>query len=53
MEKTLAVALSQEGYKNYATAGIDVEQARADGLLWTGAALRMNENQTGNRDIPN
>lgn len=50
MEKTLAVALSQEGYKNYATAGIDIEQARADGLLWTGAELRMNENQTGNTE---
>ena len=50
MEKTLAVALSQEGYKNYATSGIDIEQARADGLLWTGAELRMNENQTGNTE---
>ena len=36
MEKALAVALSQEGYKNYSTQGIDIEQARADGLLWTG-----------------
>ena len=50
MQKTLAVALSQEGYKNYATAGIDVEQARADGLLWTGKELRMNENLTGNTE---
>ncbi len=50
MEKTLAVALSQEGYKNYATAGIDIEQARADGLLWTGAELRMDEDETGNTE---
>ena len=50
MERTLAVALSQEGYKNYATAGIDVEQARADGLLWTGKELRMNDNLTGNTE---
>lgn len=50
MEKTLAVALSQEGYKNYATEGIDIEQARADGLLWTGAQLRMNGNKTGNTE---
>lgn len=50
MEKVLAVALSQEGYKNYATTGIDVEQARADGLLWTGAELRMNAADTGNTE---
>ena len=50
MEKTLAVALSQEGYQNYATDGIDIEQARADGLLWTGKELRMNENETGNTE---
>ena len=50
MERTLAVALSQEGYKNYATAGIDVEQARADGLLWTGKERRMNDNLTGNTE---
>lgn len=50
MERTLAVALSQEGYKNYATAGIDVEQARADGLLWTGKELRMNASLTGNTE---
>ena len=50
MEKTLAVALSQEGYQNYATEGIDVEQARSDGLLWTGTSLRMNANQTGNTE---
>ncbi len=50
MEKTLAVALSQEGYKNYATTGIDINQARADGLLWTGAELRMNASNTGNTE---
>lgn len=50
MEKTLAVALSQEGYKNYATEGIDIEQARADGLLWTGTTLRNNTYETGNTE---
>lgn len=50
MERTLAVALSQEGYKNYATEGIDVEQARADGLLWTGTTLRNNAYETGNTE---
>ncbi len=50
MEKTLAVALSQEGYKNYATTGIDIEQARTDGFLWTGTELRMNNNLTGNTE---
>ncbi len=50
MQKTLAVALSQEGYKNYATQGIDIEKAKADGLLWTGAALRMNDDMTGNTE---
>lgn len=50
MQKTLAVALSQEGYKNYATEGINIEQAKKDGLLWTGAELRMNGNNTGNTE---
>lgn len=50
MERTLAVALSQEGYKNYATQEIDIEQAKADGKLWTGAELRMNDNETGNTE---
>ena len=49
-ERTLAVALSQEGYKNYATDGVDIEQARAEGKLWTGAELRMNDNETGNTE---
>lgn len=50
MQKVLAVALSQEGYKNYSTSGIDIEQARADGLLWTGKELRNNEYLTGNTE---
>ena len=50
MERTLAVALSQEGYLNYATDGIDIEQARAEGKLWTGVELRMNDNLTGNTE---
>lgn len=50
MQRTLAVALSQEGYKNYATQDVDIEQARKDGLLWTGAELRMNSNRTGNTE---
>ena len=49
-DRTLAVALSQEGYKNYASQGIDIEQAKADGKLWTGAELRMNDNLTGNTE---
>lgn len=50
MEKTLAVALSQEGYKNYATEGIDIEKAKEDGKLWTGTELRMNRYETGNTE---
>ena len=50
MERTLAVALSQEGYLNYSVNGIDTEQARADGKLWTGAELRMNDDDTGNTE---
>ena len=50
MERTLAVALSQEGYKNYATEGVDLDQARADGLLWTGRELRNNSSKTGNTE---
>lgn len=50
MERVLAVTLSQEGYKNYATEGIDIEQARAEGKLWTGTELRMNDNLTGNTE---
>ncbi|MBU5461676.1 dockerin type I domain-containing protein [Lachnoclostridium sp. MSJ-17] len=50
MEKTLAAALSQEGYLNYATQGVDIEQAKADGLIWTGKELRMNAGKTGNTE---
>ena len=50
MERVLAVALSQEGYLNYSTEGIDIEQARAEGKLWTGAELRMNDDLTGNTE---
>ena len=50
MEKTLAVALSQEGYKNFATEGYDLDQARAEGKLWTGVELRMSEWETGNTE---
>lgn len=50
MEKMLAVALSQEGYANFATEGYDLAQARAEGLLWTGKELRMNDNLTGNTE---
>ena len=50
MERTLAAALSQEGYLNYSLQGIDAEQARADGLLWTGAELRMSSQNTGNTE---
>lgn len=50
MEKTLAVALSQEGYKNFATAGYDLDLARQEGKLWTGAELRMSDNLTGNTE---
>ena len=49
-ERTLAVALSQEGYLNYSADGIDIEQAKADGKLWTGAELRMNWDDTGNTE---
>ncbi len=50
MERTLAAALSQEGYKNYATSGIDIEQAKAEGKIWTGAEKRMSEDETGNTE---
>lgn len=50
MERTLAVALSQEGYANFATEGYDLDQARAEGKLWTGKELRMNDDLTGNTE---
>ena len=51
MDRTLAVALSQEGYANFATEGYDLDQARTEGKLWTGAELRMNDNLTGNTEF--
>ncbi len=50
MEKTAEIALSQLGYKNYSTEGIDIEQAKRDGLLWTGIEKRMNRYDTGNTE---
>ena len=50
MERTLAAALSQEGYKNYAAFGIDIDKAKKDGLIWTGAELRCNSHGTGNTE---
>ena len=50
MEKTAEIALSQLGYKNYSTESIDIEQAKKDGLLWTGIEKRMNSSQTGNTE---
>lgn len=50
MERTLAVALSQEGYNNYSTEGIDIESAKNDGLIWTGAVKRMSSDDTGNTE---
>ena len=50
MERTLAAAVSQEGYCNYSLDGVDVEQAREQGKLWTGAELRMNDDNTGNTE---
>ena len=50
MEKAVAVALSQEGYQNYATEGADMAQAKAKGLIWTGKEQRMNSSNTGNTE---
>ena len=50
MEKTLAAALSQEGYMNYSTEGIDADAERANGNIWTGKELRMNSQNTGNTE---
>lgn len=50
MQKALAAALSQEGYLNFAAEGYDLDQAREEGLLWTGKELRMNRNLTGNTE---
>lgn len=50
MERTLAVAQSQMGYLNYSVEGTDIDKAKADGLIWTGSELRMNEYNTGNTE---
>ena len=49
MKRVLKIAQSQEGYKNFAMAGYSVEQARADGNLWTGATKRSSGG-TGNTE---
>lgn len=50
MERALAVALSQDGYKNYAIEGVDINRARDEGKLWTGIIQRDNYNETGNTE---
>ena len=50
MKRVLKIAQSQEGYNNYATAGIDIEEARKNGYLWTGAVKRCNGSGTGNSE---
>ena len=50
MERTVDVAMSQVGYKNYSIEGMTADQARAEGNLWTGATLRNNSNITGNTE---
>ncbi len=49
MNRVLAIAQSQEGYKNYSVSGIEVSQARKNGYLWTGAKERSNGG-TGNTE---
>ena len=50
MERALAVALSQDGYKNYALDEVDINRARDEGKLWTGAIQRDDYNETGNTE---
>ncbi len=50
MERVVDIALSQEGYKNYATEGQSIRQLREKGWLWTGEQLRMNNIDTGNTE---
>ena len=49
MKRVLAIAQSQEGYRNYAMAGYDPETESANGYLWTGTKLRFNGG-TGNTE---
>ena len=50
MQRVLDIALSQEGYLAYALEDMSVEQARADGNLWTGATLHYGSTLTGNTE---
>lgn len=50
MERTLAIALSQEGFKNYCLDGVSIDAARSEGKLWTGAVRRDNSHETGNTE---
>ena len=49
MKRVLAIAQSQEGYKNYAMAGYDPAKESENGYLWTGTKLRSNGG-TGNTE---
>lgn len=50
MQRTLAIAKSQDGYKNYSLDGISIERARQEGKLWTGRIQRDNNDETGNTE---
>lgn len=50
MQRVLDIALSQEGYLAYSLEDMDIEQARADGNLWTGATARDGTHMTGNTE---
>ena len=50
MKRVLKIAQSQEGYNNYSVAGLNVEDVRANGNLWTGAVKRSAGNGTGNTE---
>ncbi len=52
MQRTLRIAQSQEGYKNYAlwASASTAETARTDGYLWNGVELRSNSAGTGNTE---
>lgn len=50
MDRVAEIALSQEGYRNYATGGVNLEWAKENNRIWTGEYLRMNSNYTGNTE---
>lgn len=50
MDRVVEIALSQEGYKNYATSGVNIDEAKEKNLIWTGSTLRMDVNYTGNTE---